>query len=393
MDFELSPEQAEVRDLVRQVSQERFRPKAFERREEFEPPEEHLRLLGELGILGMCLPQEYGGAGRDEIDAIIALWEITRACPVTGTFALMTLAGPSAFIAKAGSEEQKSRYLPRLCDGTERFAISMTESEAGSALTDLKTTARIEGDTCVIDGQKVFCTSASHADHFLVFVRFAPGTSGIGAVIVHSDTPGFSMSVPHRHISNESWCELFFDNAEIPISDVMATGDAFGQLMASFSLERCAAAACALGSAQLAFDLALEYVEDRRQFGRPISDFQFVQGTLADMYVALEGARLLLYRSIMRGPDGLPSRLDSSAAKIAAVDAAIFVTDAAMQLHGGTGMSREMPLEWLYRLVRPYKIAGGTSDILRIGIAAELLGRPLPQRPPKPQVLEAAGRG
>jgi alkylation response protein AidB-like acyl-CoA dehydrogenase len=146
-----------------------------------------------------------------------------------------------------------------------------------------------------------------------------------------------------------------------------------------------------LGVARIAFDLATEYVEDRRQFGRRISDFQFVQGSLADMYIALESARLLVYRAILRGDDGLPSRLDSSAAKIAATDAACFVTDTAMQLHGGTGMSQEMPLEWLYRVVRPYRVAGGTSDVLRGGMASEIVGRPLSQRLPRREPAAAAG--
>lgn len=390
MDFELSPDAAEIRDLIRKVGQERFRPTAFARAHDFEPPEENLALLGELGILGMCLPEEYGGAGRGELDAIIAIEEIARACPVTGNFALLTLVGPSSFIAKLGNEEQKARYLPPLCDGSKRFAISLSEPEAGSALTDLKTRAEIAADVCVLNGQKTFCSGAPHADHFLVFVRFGPGTDGIGAVIVNRDTPGFTMSTTHRHISQEAWTELFFDDATIPFGDVLSTAGAFRRLMAAFSLERCGASAYVLGVAQAAFEMAVEYVEDRRQFGRKLSDFQFVQGKLADMYVALEGARLLVYRAIVRGDDGLPSRLDSAAAKIAATEAAIMVTDSAMQIHGGTGMSQEMPLEWLYRVVRPYTIAGGTSDIMRGSVASEVVGRNISQRLPRPEATAAS---
>jgi alkylation response protein AidB-like acyl-CoA dehydrogenase len=390
MDFELTPEQAEIRDLVRQVGQEQFRPTAFERRHDFAPPLENLRLLGELGILGMCLPEEYGGAGRSELDAVFALEELARACPVTANFALLTLTGPSSFIAKSGTDEQKARYLPPLCDGSERFSISMTEAEAGSALTDLKTRAEVRGDRCVINGQKIFCSGAPHAQHFLVFVRFGAGTDGIGAVIVQRDTPGFTIGKSHRHISGEPWSELYFDDATIPLADVLVTGGAFRALMTAFSLERCGAAAYVLGVAQIAFELALEYVEDRRQFGRRLSDFQLVQAKLADMYTALESARLLVYRAILRGQDGLPSRLDSSAAKIAATKAACMVTDTSMQLHGGTGMSQEMPLEWLYRVVRPYEVAGGTSDVLRSGMAGELLGRRLDQRPRAPEIVKVA---
>jgi hypothetical protein len=382
VDFELSPDAAEIRDLVRRVGQERFRPAAFERRHDFAPPEENLRLLAELGILGMCLPQEYGGAGRSELDAVLAMEELAHACPVTAAYTILTLTGPASVIAKLGSDEQKARYLPALCDGTKRFAISMTEPEAGSAVTDMKTRAEIRRDSCVINGQKIFCSGAPHSHYFLVYVRFGPGVRGIGAVLVNRDTPGFTLSTPHRHISGETWCELFFDDATIPVEDVVVTGDAFRQLMAGFSYERCGAGAFAIGVAQIAMDLALEYVEDRRQFGRRLGDFQLIQAKLADMYIALESARLLIYRSIVRGQDGFPNRLDSSAAKIAATDAASMVTNAAMQMHGGSGMSQELPLEWLYRVVRCYEVAGGTSDVLRIGMAGELLGRRIDQRPP-----------
>jgi alkylation response protein AidB-like acyl-CoA dehydrogenase len=384
MDFRLGDEEAEILEMVRKVGQERFRPGAFERRHDFEPPEDHLRLLGDLGVLGMSLPEEYGGAGRRELDAVLTIEELAYACPVTANFALLTLTGPASLIAKSGSDEQKARYLPPLCDGSARFAISMTEPEAGSALTDLKTRAEIRGDECILNGQKIFCSGAPHAHHFLVFARFGPGTDGIGAVIVHRDTPGFTLSAVHRHFSGEAWCELFFDDAIVPLSDVVIAGGQFRQLMAAFSLERCGAAAYVLGVAQIAFDLAKEYVEDRHQFGRPLTDFQFVQRNLADMYIVLESARLLLYRAIVRGDDGLPSRLDSSAAKIAATDAACFVTDTAMQLHGGTGMSMEMPLEWLYRVARVYQVAGGTNDVLRSGLAGAIVGRGLSQRLAKP---------
>jgi alkylation response protein AidB-like acyl-CoA dehydrogenase len=381
MNFNLTGEEAEIRDLVRKVGRERLRPGAFERRHEFEPPVEELQLLGELGILGMCLPEEYGGSGRRELDAIIALEELAYACPVTANFALLTLTGPSSFISKSGTAEQKARYLPALSDGSERFSISMTETEAGSALTDLKTKAEVRGDECIVNGQKIFCSGAPHSHHFLVFVRFGPGTNGIGTVIAHHDTPGLTISKAHRHISGEPWSELYFDDAVIPEGDILVKGGAFRQLMSAFSLERCGAAAYCLGVARIAFEMACEYVEDRRQFGRRLTDFQMVQGKLADMHIALEAARLMVYRAIVQSDDGLPSRLDSSAAKIAATDAACFITDTAMQLHGGTGMSQEMPLEWLYRVVRPYKVAGGTSDVLRSGMASELVGRRLNQRP------------
>jgi alkylation response protein AidB-like acyl-CoA dehydrogenase len=383
MDFELSSESAAIRDLARQVGMERFRPTAFDRRDDWSLPAEHMRLLGELGLLGVCLPEEYGGGGRPELDAIIVVEELARACPVTGEFALLDITGPAAFIAKFGAEEQKARYLPPLCTGVEHLRISLTEPEAGSALTDLKTRAEIHGEECVVNGQKTLCSAAADADHILVFVRFGPGTAGIGAVIVHRDTPGLTLSEEHRHMPGSPWFELFFDDARIPASDVLFSGNAMRALLSAYNLERCGAGAYSLGVARIAFEAALSYAEDRRQFGRRISDFQFVQGRLADMHIALESSRLLMHRAIARGDNGLPSRLESSAAKIATTEAACFVTDAAMQIHGGGGMSQDLHLEWLYRVVRPYTVAGGTSDIHRNMVATELVGRRLEHRLPR----------
>ncbi|HEX4110199.1 MAG TPA: acyl-CoA dehydrogenase family protein, partial [Solirubrobacteraceae bacterium] len=341
MNFDLSPESRDIRDLCRKVGAERLRPQAFDRRDDWSPREENLRLLGSLGLLGICLPEAYGGGGRPELDAIVVIEELGYACPITGELAPMILTGPASFIAKFGTEYQKRTYIPPVCQGLERFAISLTEPEAGTALTDMKTSARIEGDRCIVNGQKIFCSGGSHAHHVLVFVRFGPGTSNIGAVIVHRDTPGFTMSGPHQHLSGAPWNELYFEDAEISVQDVLFEGDAMRALLATYSLERCGAAAYVLGVARIAFDAAVAYSEDRRQFGRPISDFQFIQGKLADMYIAMESARLLTYRAIAGADNGLPSRIDSSAAKVAATEAASMICNDAMQIHGGSGMSRE----------------------------------------------------
>ena len=178
------------------------------------------------------------------------------------------------------------------------------------------------------------------------------------------------------------WNELFLDDATIPVENVLFAGNAFSKLMGSYSLERTAAGAWAIGIAQAAFEMARDYALERKQFGRPISDFQFVQGRLADMYLRLEQARWLVYKACVDA-DGSASRMESSAAKVVATEAAVFVTDSAMQMFGASGMSQEMPLEWMYRMVRPYTVAGGTSDIHRSMIAAEILGRRIDQRLPR----------
>lgn len=380
MDFRLSEEDAQLVELVDRAAMERFRPTAFDDRERVERPAGNMRLLGELGVLGICLPEELGGGGRPAISGILAIERIAHACPRTGAAAVMAIGGPGMFIARWGNAAQKEKYLPPIMRGEEAWSISLSEPGAGTALTDLTTQARIDGDVCRINGAKTFCSNAAANDHILLFCRFAPTTAGIGAVILDRDTPGLTISKPHHHMGGTSWHELFLDDARVPAANVLFSGSAFSKLMGSYSLERTAAGAWAIGVAQAAFEMARDYSLERKQFGRPICEFQLVQGRLADMWLRLEQARWLVYKACVDA-DGTASRMESSMAKVAATEAAVFVTDQAMQMFGATGMSQEMPLEWMYRMVRPYTVAGGTSDIHRVMIASELLGRRVDHRP------------
>ncbi len=376
MRFSLSSEQQELWDLLGKVGMEKFRPKAFERRfGAFERPTENLKLLAELGILGICMPEEVGGSNRPDIDGVLAIERISQACPVTGGYAVMVIGGPPIFIAKWGTPYLRQKYMPPVLAGDMTCSISLTEPEAGTDLTALSTRAEIAGSRCIINGRKIFCSGANISDFFLVYVRFGKGASGIGAVIIDRDTPGFNISKPHYHFSGKPWCELSFDNATIPVNQILFDGNAFSKLMASYSLERCAGAVHTLGIARIALDLALEHAEERKQFGRPISEFQMTQARLADMYMRLEGARLLLYKAVANNEPGVAARLDSSVAMVAGVEAATYVCEQAMNVFGGSGMSTDLPLEWFYRSVRAYWPAGGTSDVHRSMIAAELLGR------------------
>jgi alkylation response protein AidB-like acyl-CoA dehydrogenase len=374
MDFKLSDEDAALVELVDRVGMEKFRPTAFDHRDTFRRPIENMRLLGELGVLGICLPEDVGGSGRTAISGILAIERLARACPRTGHGALMAIAGPGMFVARWGNDSQKSKYLPAILRGEAAWSISLSEPNAGTALTDLTTRGTIDGAVCRITGQKTFCSAAGVNDQILLFCRFGSGTAGIGAVILDRDTKGLTISKAHHHMGGTPWHELFLDDAEIPVENVLFPGGAFSKLMGSYSLERTAAGAWVLGVAQAAFEMACEYAVERKQFGRPICEFQLVQGRLADMCLRLEQARWLVYKACVDA-DGTASRLESSLAKVAATEAAVFVTDSAMQMFGASGMSQEMPLEWMYRLVRPYTVAGGTSDIHRTMIASEILGR------------------
>jgi alkylation response protein AidB-like acyl-CoA dehydrogenase len=383
MDFNLSREQQELVARIDDVAMTEFRPTAFEQRFHRTTPRENLRKLGSLGLLGICLPEQFGGSARPYLDGMLAIERISYACPVTGDYAVMAICGPAMFIAEWGTDAQKEKYITPVALGEVGCWISLTEAGAGTALTDLSTTATISGDECRLNGVKRPVALAEESDYFLVFVRFSEGTNGIGAVIVEHDTPGFHISEPHHWMGGTAWCELTFADAVIPADNVLFTGDAMRKLLGSYSVERLAAGARCLGIAEIALEKSIQYAESRHQFGRPISDFQFIQGKLAEMFIRIESARLLLYKAIsVETDDGLPPRALSSAAKVATHEAAIFACDEAMQIHGAMGMSFEdEPLEWLYRMVRPLNIAGGTSEIHRSMVAADLVGRRFQHRP------------
>jgi alkylation response protein AidB-like acyl-CoA dehydrogenase len=201
MDFNLSQDDQDLVDLIDRIGAEKFAPKAFERRDEDGHPSDNMRLLGQLGVLGVCLPADLGGQGRDALSGILAIEHIARWCPKTAISASMAIAGPVMFIAKWGTEQQKAKYIPAIRMGETNMSMGLTEPQAGSALTDLTTRAEIKNGVCRLNGQKTFCSHAGWDRHILVFCRFAPATSGIGAVIVDRDTPGFTMSKPHYHMS------------------------------------------------------------------------------------------------------------------------------------------------------------------------------------------------
>jgi alkylation response protein AidB-like acyl-CoA dehydrogenase len=375
MDFNLSGQDQSIADAVRSFRDSRGYAGLSPIRDPKDPRvSENMRELGRLGLLGVCLPKEFGGQDLPGLSGVLIIEQLAQFCPRTATSALMSIGGPGLFVAKWGTADQKERYLPALMRGESSFCISLTEPNAGTALTDLETSARKVGDKVILNGRKTLCTGVDDTNHILTFCRFGPGVDDIGAVIVDSNAAGLTLSEPREHMCGAQWFELTFDDVEVLERDVLFFGNAFKLLMASYSLERASSGAWVVGVAQAALDLALQYSLDRKQFGRPICEFEMVQGHLADMYLKLEQARLLLYKSTFV-KNGVADQLESSSAKIAATEAACYVTDRAIQIFGGIGASRQLPLEWLYRLVRPFTIAGGTSDIHRSMIAGSLLGR------------------
>jgi alkylation response protein AidB-like acyl-CoA dehydrogenase len=384
MDFQLTPEQAALRDRVREVAEREFRPRAAHWDETEEYPHENVKRLVELGLMGMTIPRQYGGGGRPLLDPLLAVEEGARACGVTGRIIVDSNFGPTSAIIHYGTEAQKRKFLPMIVQG-DKPAVAITEPEAGSAATDLKTSARLVGDHYVVNGRKRWITGGGVSHIYVVFVRLTdqPGAAGIGGLIVELGTPGFRIGKREKAMGLRGIpeTELIFEDCRVPRENLLVgPGDGFKQLMMAYNAQRLGAAAVALGIAQGAFDLALEYAGQREQFGRPIGSFQGLQWMLADMAIRLKAARLLIWEPAAAAGHALPAPYDTAIAKTYAGEVAIEVTNAALQIFGANGYSREFPLERMLRDARMFTIGGGTAQVQRNVIASHLLGRPVARR-------------
>ena len=384
MDFQLSDQDRLLQRTARELAEREFAADAYSYVKTQEYPRRSMKVLAGHGMMGMTVGEPHGG-GRPLFEACLMMEQISQICPHSGDVFQMGNMGPIRVIDELGTAEQKARFLPGLCGGEKIIAISMSEPDAGSAATDLKTQARYEGESVVIDGQKTFSSNAPHADMFVVYVRFGPGGRGCGAVVVEVGTPGFTKGATERYMSGEAHCTLHFDGARVPKENVLIDKDGFRALMPVFNVERLGNATRCLALAQAAYDMTVAHTLERHQFGRPLCEFQGVQWMVADMRVKLEAARLLLYRALSNARAGLPSVLETTSAKLYCNEIAREVADDAIQLHGAYGYSTEMPLEFLYRKIRGWSIAGGTVQILRNRLASEIYGRGFSQRPPRPE--------
>ncbi|MBX6378551.1 MAG: acyl-CoA dehydrogenase family protein, partial [Clostridia bacterium] len=345
--------------------------------------------LAELGYLGLLIPQEYGGQGAPFFHGILTLEEVARVCFNTALICQLYLNGPSRAITVLGNEEQKRRWLPGSARGEYLFAIAISEPEAGSATTDLTTSVERRDGGYVLNGLKHFVTAGHLCTHALVFARFGPsqGAKGIGAVIVERERPGFEVGPPERKMGGRGMAEaeLRFDNCWIPEENVLvaATPDSsegFKKLMRAFGPERCGNAAMCVGLAQGAYELAVQYAKERKQFGRPICEFQGIQWKVADMKIKIDAARLLVYRASCNAVEGFPDPLEAAVAKAYANQIAQEVTNEALQIHGHYGYTREFPLERMVRDARGFALGGGTIEILKNTIASFEFGRTFNQR-------------
>lgn len=385
MDFILSEEQQALQQSVRQFAQKELPEIARQVEETDEPPGIELRKrYGELGYLGVNLDTKYGGAGMSHLDAVLVLEEIAKVSIAVAFPIFESCFGPSLAIAHFGSESMRTAVLPKVCSGDIVVAVSMSEPNAGSALTDLSTQARIDGDRVILNGSKRWCSGAGHSEAYIVYCRMdeISGAKGIGAVLVSKGAKGFSFGKRDHHMGFRGVysADMYFDNVEVPVENILVPAGGFGKLMDAFDLERCGNTTMSLAIAQSAFDFVLEYCQQRQQFGKPLIDFQAVQIQIAEMKMKLEAARLLLYRAVVNAEKGLPSIAESSVAKCFANETVREVTGKAMQLMGGYGYSKEFPLEQKLRDAWGWGIAGGAIDIQKVNITSALIGRRFNQR-------------
>ncbi len=385
MDFSLTEEQQALKETARRFAREEFNAVAEEIESANEPVSRELReRLASMGFLGINVSEDYGGLGLGNLEALIVLEEFAKVSSAVAFPVFESSVGPVRAIEHFAGDELKKRVVPAVCKGEIVVAVSMSEPEAGTALTDLRTRAEIRGDQIIINGTKRWCSGGGHSDGYVVYCRMSddPGAKGIGAVYVEKATPGVSFGENEQLMGFRGIpsADIFFDEAKVPAENLIVPAGGFRKLMEAFDLERCGNATMALAQASGALEDVLEYVQERTQFGKPIVDFQAVQMKLADMAMRVDAARLLIHRAAVSAEKGLPSVYESSVAKCFANEMSREVTGAAVQLMGGYGYSKAYPMERRMRDAWGWGIAGGTIDIQKVNITSAMVGRRFDQR-------------
>ena len=385
MDFQLNEEQRIFKKTVHDFADQRMAPlvPTWEEKGSFVETD-LLSQYAEIGLLGITLPEEYGGSGLAAFDAVLAIEELARVSPIAAMPVFETSVGPIRVVELFGTEDQKKRFIPPACTGEKLMAVAMTEPEVGSALTDLQTRAVLKGEHYIINGQKRFISGGGHSDLYMVYVRLSEtkGAKGIGGIVVEKGRSGFTFGKQETFLGLHGMpsCDLIFEDCLVPKENLVVPEGGFAKLMQAFDVERCGNATMSLGIAWGALEASKKYSQERKAFGKPICEFQAVQFLLADMAMKVEAARLLIYRAAVNAGQGLPSVFESSIAKCFANEIGKEVTDMALQVFGGYGYSKEYPIERMLRDSRGWPVAGGTVQIQRINIAGAMLGRRFSQR-------------
>lgn len=382
MYHELDDERRMFAESVRRLAETSLSKDALKRAHNNSFPFDVAQLFARSGLLGIAFPVEDGGQGGTLLDAVIAIEQVAMVCPKSADVVQAGNFGPIRTFVEYATQDQKQRYLPKLLSGETVISIAMSEPEAGSAATELKTFAKKDGNSYVINGTKVFSTHSPDAALFLVYVRFGPGLEGIGSVLVERGTSGLVIAPPSQFMSGEQWCQLYFDDCHIPVENVLLGPGGFKKQISGFNVERIGNAARSLALGRHAFNLAKNYALNRKQFGRTLCEFQGIQWKFADMALKLESAQLLLYRAASaRGK--LPSAYDTVLAKLACNQAGFEAANEAVQIMGAMGYSTETLAEYCLKRTRGWMIAGGSIEMLKNRIAEQVFDRRFDQRCPR----------
>lgn len=377
MDFKLSKQHELFKQMIREFAEKEVKPLAKDVDEEERFPRETVDKMRDIGLLGIPMPREYGGAGADNIMYVMAVEELSRVCATTGVILSAHTSLGTWPIYKYGSEEQKKKYLPGLCSGKKLGAFALTEPNAGTDAAMQQTTAKLVGKNYILNGSKIFITNAGEADSYIVFAMTdkTQGTKGISAFIVEKGMKGFSVGKHEKKmgIRGSATCELIFENVKVPVENLLGKeGMGFKIAMTTLDGGRIGIAAQALGIAQGALDETIAYTKERKQFGKSIAKFQNTQFVCADLDAKIQAARLLVYRAAYNESAGLPYSREAATAKLFAAETAMEVTTKAVQLHGGYGYTREYPVERMMRDAKITEIYEGTSEVQRMVIAGSL---------------------
>lgn len=378
MDFTLTEDQRMLQQMVRDFASREMEPVAAAIDEEERFPSENIKKMGELGLFGVTIAEEYGGSGGDSMHLLLVSEELSRVCASTSTIYLGSLSLACYPIYNFGTEEQKHRFVAPIARGEKLACFALTESGAGSDAAALQTTAVLQGDSYVVNGSKIFITNGAEADTIVLFATTdkALRHRGIVALIVEKGMQGFSVGKEERKlgIRGSSTNELVFEDCRVPVQNRLGEeGQGFKVAMGAIDSSRITVAAQAVGIAQGALDASLRYAKERQQFGRPIADFQAIQWMLADMATNIDAARLLTYRAAYLKDQGLDFVKEAAMAKVFAAEVAMMATSKAIQIHGGYGYTKDYPLERYFRDAKITEIYEGTSEMQRLTVAKHLL--------------------
>ncbi len=383
MDFRLTSEQEQFRESVRRFAEKELAAGARKRAHAAEYPFDAARKMAAQGLLGITIPEADGGQGGTLMDAVIAIETVASVCPRSADVVQAGNFGPIRVLAEYGTPKQKERFLKRLLSGEAVISVGMTEPEAGSAVTDLTTSATADGDGYRINGSKVFTTHSAYAEVYLAYVRFGPGVGGIGSVLIDTKAEGVRFGKRSKFMSGEDWAQVYFEDVFVPADRVVLKEGGFKKQIAGFNVERIGNTARSLALGRYAFERAREWAMQRKQFGRLLCEFQGLQWKFADMKMKLDAGQLLLYRAAANADRGFPSAEETAIAKAFCNQAGFEVANEALQVMGGLGYSQEELVEYCLRRCRGWMIAGGSVEILKNRIAEGVFGRTFSQRPEK----------